>query len=192
MKRLKLIGKNKKAAFEMSITTIVILVIAMTMLILGMVLVRKMMCGAMGLTTDINDKVRGQIDDLFQSTGGEVQCIGSGTGAVDVTPGKVNYLWCGIKSTQKLGEPVPVYSIAVKSSTPALNTLGLIGQAGWSGPVSTSDIEPKKIIRLDIPKDSPDGPVIVQLEIKKNNQIILSPTLDLNVRRLDWFRGTIC
>ncbi|MCX6742137.1 MAG: hypothetical protein NTX24_03100 [Candidatus Pacearchaeota archaeon] len=192
MKRLKLRGKNKKAAFEMSITTIVILVIAMTMLILGMVLVRKMMCGAMGLTTDINDKVRGQIDDLFQSTGGEVQCIGSGTGAVDIIPGKVNYIWCGIKSSQKLGEQVPVYDIRVMSSIPPLNTLGLIGQAGWKGPVSTSDIEPKKIIRLDISKDSPEGPVQVYLEVYKDGKLILSPTLDLNVRRLDWFRGTIC
>jgi hypothetical protein len=190
LRKLKL--RNKKAAFEMSITTIVILVIAMTMLILGMILVRKMMCGAMGLTTDINDKVKGQIDDLFQSQGGEVQCIGSGTGAVDIIPGKVNYIWCGIKSSQKLGEQVPTYAITVKSSDPALNTLGLIGKADWEGPVSTSDTEPKKIIRLDIPKDSPEGPVIVQLEVKKNNQIILSPTLDLNVRRLDWFRGTIC
>jgi hypothetical protein len=192
MRRLRLRGKNKKAAFEMSITTIVILVIAMTMLILGMILVRKMMCGAMGLTTDINDKVRGQIDDMFQSTGGEVQCIGSGAGSVDIIPGKVNYIWCGIKSTQKLGESVPVYSITVKSSTLALSTLGLIGQPRWSGPVSTSDTEPKKIIRLDLPKDSPEGLVTVQLEVTKNNQTILSPTLDLNVRRLDWFRGTIC
>jgi hypothetical protein len=68
----------------------------------------------------------------------------------------------------------------------------LIGQPRWSGPVSTSDTEPKKIIRLDLPKDSPEGLVTVQLEVTKNNQTILSPTLDLNVRRLDWFRGTIC
>lgn len=198
LRRLKL--KNKKAAFEMSITTIVILVIAMTMLILGMVLVRKMMCGAMGLTTDINDKVRGQIDDLFQSQGGEVQCIGSGTGAVDVIPGKTNYVWCGIKSTG--GTPSPTYTIKTdQASLSAIQGKGitLIGNNGitlWSGQVAGSDNEPKKILRLDIPKDASEGLVIVQIIAFKSNGgtpvQFYTGQVDLNVRRLDWFRGTIC
>lgn len=197
LRRIKL--KNKKAAFEMSITTIVILVIAMTMLILGMILVRKMMCGAMGLTSDINDKVRGQIDDLFQSQGGEVQCIGSGTGAVDIIPGKTNYIWCGIKSTG--GTTAPTYKIMTDQQSltaiqqKGITTVGTTGTTLWEGQVSGSDNEPKKILRLEVPKDAAEGTFLVNIKvIKNNNQAspVYSGTLDLNVRRLDWFRGTIC
>lgn len=185
IKKLKL--KNKKAAFEMSITTIVILVIAMTMLILGMILVRKMMCGAIGLTGDISEKVKGQIDDLFQSQGGEVQCVGSGTQAVDLIPGKTNYIWCGIRASASAQ-----YDITIASSTPQLSTLGLVGTAGWSGTISPSDNMPKKIIRLNVPKEASEGPVIVKVTIKRAGQIISTQDLDFNIRRLDWFRGTVC
>lgn len=57
--------KQKKAAFEMSITTIVILVIAMTMLVLGLVLVRSVFKGATENVLNINEKVKGEIDKLF-------------------------------------------------------------------------------------------------------------------------------
>ena len=57
--------KNKKGAMELSMSTIVILVLAMTMLILGLVLVRSIFKGATGSVNDINEKVKGEIASLF-------------------------------------------------------------------------------------------------------------------------------
>jgi len=56
---------QKKAAFELSMTTVVIIVLAMTMLILGLTLVRKIFTGAMGNVQQLDDKVRAAIDELF-------------------------------------------------------------------------------------------------------------------------------
>ena len=56
---------NKKAAMELSMNTVVILVLAMTMLILGLVLVRSIFKGATSSVNDINDKVKGEIGVLF-------------------------------------------------------------------------------------------------------------------------------
>ena len=56
---------NKKGAMELSMSTIVVLVLAMTMLILGLVLVRTIFKGATSSVTDINDKVKGEISSLF-------------------------------------------------------------------------------------------------------------------------------
>jgi hypothetical protein len=57
--------KSKKGALELSIGTIVILVLAMSMLILGLVLVRTIFKGAQG-TVDITDeKVKAEINKLF-------------------------------------------------------------------------------------------------------------------------------
>jgi len=56
---------NKKAAMELSMSTVVILVLAMTMLILGLVLVRSIFSGATSSVNQINEKVKGEISGLF-------------------------------------------------------------------------------------------------------------------------------
>lgn len=56
---------NKKAAVELSIGTIVIIVLAMTMLILGLVLVRNIFTGATDSVDELNDKIKNEITQLF-------------------------------------------------------------------------------------------------------------------------------
>ena len=57
---------NKKAAIELSIGTIVVIVLAMSMLILGLVLVRNIFTGATDNVRELNDKVKDEIRGLFQ------------------------------------------------------------------------------------------------------------------------------
>jgi hypothetical protein len=59
--------KNKKAAFEMSISTIVILVIAMMMLVLGIILIQKIFGSATASVDNINDQTQNEINNLFGS-----------------------------------------------------------------------------------------------------------------------------
>ncbi len=194
MRKLKLRNrKNKRAAFEMSITTIVILVIAMTMLILGMILVRNLMCKSIGLTSDVADKSRAQIDDLFQSQGGEVQCVGAGTTPVDLIPGKPNYIWCGIRASS-LSE----YTITLTPGKSPLDVPAgwIIGSTSWSGSVTPGDTSPKKVLLLQIPKEADEKTIRFTAVInrKTNGQTtrLSDQQLDLQVRRLDWFRGSVC
>lgn len=56
---------NKKAAVELSIGTVVIIVLAMTMLILGLVLIRGIFKGATDNVDEINEKVKEEIKNLF-------------------------------------------------------------------------------------------------------------------------------
>jgi len=57
--------KSKKAAFEMSIGTMVIIVIAITMLILGLVLVRNIFRGATESISVLDENTRTAISSLF-------------------------------------------------------------------------------------------------------------------------------
>ena len=57
--------RNKKAAIELSINTIVIIVLAMSMLILGLVLVKNIFDSAKYNVDGINDKVKDEINKLF-------------------------------------------------------------------------------------------------------------------------------
>ena len=57
--------KKKKGAIELSMGTIVILVLAMTMLIMGLVLIKTIFSGAKYNVEQINQKVEGEIGKLF-------------------------------------------------------------------------------------------------------------------------------
>jgi len=57
--------KSKKAALELSIGTIVILVLAMSMLILGLILIRTIFTGAKYNVETMNKKVEAEINKLF-------------------------------------------------------------------------------------------------------------------------------
>ncbi|MEK6875613.1 MAG: hypothetical protein AABX30_02925 [Nanoarchaeota archaeon] len=64
--RIRKIGKkSKKAAIEMSVGTIVVIVLSVTMLILGLVLIRTIFTGAKYNIDTINDKVKDNINQLF-------------------------------------------------------------------------------------------------------------------------------
>ncbi|MDP1695335.1 MAG: hypothetical protein Q8L29_00275 [archaeon] len=56
---------NKKAAIELSIGTIVVIVLAMSMLILGLVLVKTIFTGATESVTAIDSGVKNEISKLF-------------------------------------------------------------------------------------------------------------------------------
>jgi hypothetical protein len=85
---VKRLLKNKKAAMELSMSTIVILVLAMSMLILGLVLVRTIFTGAKYNVDDINSKVKDQISKLFSED--QEMVIYLANGQVDI---KQNEQW---------------------------------------------------------------------------------------------------
>lgn len=56
---------KKRGAIELSIGTIVIIVLAMSMLILGMVLIKNIFTGSSQNVLQMNDKVKNEINKLF-------------------------------------------------------------------------------------------------------------------------------
>jgi hypothetical protein len=62
---MKSVLREKKAAFELSMTTVVIIVLAMTMLALGLVLVRTIFKGATYTAESLNEKVKSEMDKTF-------------------------------------------------------------------------------------------------------------------------------
>lgn len=63
---------NKKGGFEMSITTLVIIVIAVVMLILGLVLVRQIFGVASESVSQVDIQVRGQLQKFFGEEGRDI------------------------------------------------------------------------------------------------------------------------
>lgn len=91
--------KNKKAAIELSIGTIVIIVLAMTMLILGFVLIKNIFTGATESVDDLNDKIKDEITTLF------------------TTENKDIVVYLGSEQTAKIKQGTDFHGIAIGART---------------------------------------------------------------------------
>lgn len=191
IKRLK---SNRSGAIEMSIGTIVIIVIAVTMLIFGIVFVRNIMCSAISLTSDLNDNVKGEITKLFGATGAEVQCIGGGGEPVSLVPGKVNIIYCGVKAKTTAQYSIEVTKLKDGNSITEdmLQSWVIGGEDSWTGTVAPGDDLPKKILRLQIPENAAEDNIIVSVEIKKDGAVISSQDLDFVTRRTGLVKSAMC
>lgn len=67
-----MVQTNKKAALELSIGTIVVIVIGMSMLILGLVLVRTIFSGSVSSIDTLNEQVQNEIQNLFGDNSGNL------------------------------------------------------------------------------------------------------------------------
>ena len=57
--------KNKGGAFELSVSTMIIIVLAITMLIMGLILIRNIFSGATESVDSLSNKVKTEIDKIF-------------------------------------------------------------------------------------------------------------------------------
>jgi len=178
---------NKKAAFEMTMGTIVIIVLAVSMLILGLVLTKKIMCSGIGLTDEINSKITGEIQTLFEATGEEVVCIGSTGEPVTLVPGRLNIIYCAIKAPS-------LASYRIDVTVPSSLSSWQVGDMGMpDSQIRPGDTIPKRILRLNIPKDADEQVVTIPVKI-------YTPTisggydqpLDFQVKRISGLTSTMC
>ncbi len=143
---------SKKAAMELSIGTIVIIVLAMSMLIFGIILVRKIMCTGLIMTDDIGEGIKTEIRSLFGQQDYGVKCMGEGGQEIKIADGGRRNIVCIIKTDEDqeytLKTNVKSLDEDVVSTTEVQNW---IIDKDWSGKVKPGDTE-ATILVLDIPK----------------------------------------
>ena len=178
---------NKKAAFEMSIGTIVVIVLSMTMLILGIVLIRNIMCAGIGLTGEINSKVRGEIDTLFQTSGGEVVCLGSSGDPLTVIPGRTNIIYCAVNAPQE--------------ATYTFNTVGIPSEiTGWvvdqdfsfDTKISAKDRDGKKVLRIAVPDTADEKDYYFSIEVSRDGSLVSTQQIDISVKSAGFLKTAMC
>jgi len=186
-------NKNKKAALEMSVGTIVVIVLSVSMLIFGIILIRSIMCGAIGLTGEVNEKVEGELNRLFGASGGEVQCIGAGGEPVRVTPGQTNIIYCSFKAKEAAQYTVSVTGAGSDSASLTESEINQwILAESWSGNISPADRDPKKVIRIRIPEEAPEALVFLDIDVTRDGSLISTQAIDLQISRTGIIRSTIC
>jgi hypothetical protein len=96
--------RNKDGALELSIGTIVVIVIGMSMLILGLVLVRTIFTGSTEAVDVLNEKVQGEIVSLFAAEGSDVVIKLGSDRVVKVKKGE--YTTVGIGARKSNGDAI--------------------------------------------------------------------------------------
>lgn len=82
-----MVRTNKEGALELSIGTIVVIVIGMSMLILGLVLVRTIFSGSTQSIDELNEQVQNEILDIFGDNSGNVVIKLGSADTAKVKPG---------------------------------------------------------------------------------------------------------
>ncbi|MDH3352928.1 MAG: hypothetical protein OEL87_00590 [Nanoarchaeota archaeon] len=180
--------RNKRGAMEMSIGTIVIIVLAMSMLILGMVLVRNIFSGASSNVLQMNDKVKDQINKLFVENKRTVVYLPNQIAKI-----KQNEDWgiaFGIKNLAKGVAEAGRFHYEVTVSDPdVLRKCGINEQAieSWikTGREDDVIIAPGEsyagVVRFAVPVASPLCTVRFHLDVTMENQPYATDFFDIEV-----------
>src|SRR3989344_5358037 len=149
---------GKRGAIELSIGTIVIIVLAMTMLILGLVLIRSIFSGAKYNIDTINDKVRDEINKLFVEDKKTVIYLANQE--AKIKQGETWGIAFGIKNLETGTAEANEFTYTVEASDPDIRKKCGINEATANSWISTGredsvDIAPGDsyygIVRFSIP-----------------------------------------
>jgi hypothetical protein len=178
--------RGKKGAIELSIGTIVIIVLAMSMLILGIILIRSIFTGAKYNVDQMNNKVKDEINKLFVEDKKTVVYLPNQIAEI-----KQNEDWgvaFAIKNLVSGSAEASKFSYDVVVSDPNVRKNCGVGDRdieNWikTGQSDILDIAPGDtyygIVRFSIPEGSPLCTVRFHLDVKRDNQVYATDFFDI-------------
>lgn len=170
----------KKAQMQMSIGTIVTIVLLMTVLILGLVLVRTIFGGAIENIKSIDQAVKNEINELFSEDDSRKLVVYPSTRLITIKKGNKNYLGFAFSIRNvEITEGKFTYNVFVndpnirqKCNINAQEAESWI-KAGKSGSVNIPPgnvMSDPEFVRYLIPDNAPPCLIRFGINIEKNNQ----------------------
>jgi len=181
--------KGKKAAMEMSVGTIVTIVLLMTVLILGLVLVRTIFSGAVENINGIDQAVKNEINKLFSEDSSRKIVVYPGTRKIIIQKGEEN-LGFGF-SIRNVGEAEDKFSYDITavelscqdsmrlSDADELITLGRERSNINLPPGSIMD-QPI-FVRFGIPETAPPCQIRYAIQLYHQGRTSYSPPIDVDL-----------
>jgi hypothetical protein len=169
---------NKKAAIELSIGTIVIIVLAMSMLILGIVLIKNIFFGATSSVELIDRNVKAELNRLFndESTKSVVYLPDN---QAEIDKGKGYNVRFGIKNVVR-GEAEAgsfTYSVTVgevetgcRLSEAEADSYIRLGKSGGPIKILPGEDPKERIIVVEVTENAPLCSVTYDITVKKDGQ----------------------
>lgn len=178
--------KNKKGAIEMSVGTIVTIVLMVTMLILGIVLIRNIFSSAKGVVDLTDEQLRDEVNKLFSEEHALV--IYPGTKYIEIKQDSIDAIGFGIKNLQQgaAGETRFSYQVSASDvsncgiSEEVAESWIVVGKAEDDLAIQIGGYVARKI-RFQIPLGSPLCIARFKVEVQADGDIYGSDFFDVKV-----------
>jgi hypothetical protein len=184
---------KKRAAMELSVSTIVVIVLAVTMLIMGMILVRSIMCAGLNLTGDIEGKMSSELNDLFGDKDFGVKCMGTaGQARPKLIDSENQEIYCVIREDQSMDYKLVVKDIKSVSGEKNIENW-IVDKDGYEGTVSPGTNN-ERIAILNIPRKVSKTTLKITVEEYRNGSPSVTKTHSLlvDVVSVGSFSRAIC
>ncbi len=180
---------QKKGAMELSIGTIVIIVLAMSMLILGLVLIKSIFTGAKYNVDTMNDKVKDEINKLFVED--KKIIIYLANQKADIKQGKdwgvafgIKNLKTGTVEASKFNYDVTVANPSEVKQNCGINEKEALSwiKAGKEGSINIAPGDTYiNIIRFQLSENAPLCIVRYNVNVKADGEFYVADSFDVNV-----------
>lgn len=185
--------KNNRAAMELSMGTIVVLVLGVSMLILGMVLIRNIMCSGIQITEDLSSGVKNEIKTLFGADKFGVKCLGQGGAEVKLGSGGKRPVICIFKTDAEAEYDLVVSTIESLSGASSEVVNKWVIDKGWKGKVLPGQEQEETVVLFDIPRDAPSTSVKITMQatnLKSGSQQTVTSRVE--IVPTGFVKGAIC
>lgn len=156
----KILSKNKKGAMEMSVGTIVTIVLLMSVLVLGIFLVQKIFSTGTNAIDSVDEQVQSKINDLFADDQGKKFITIPQAQPVTIAQGETGSFAFAVRNTGG-GDKTYSYTISAQpggdcelSEEQAMDLIKL-GSEGSDISVKEGQIMPRQEVRMSIPEEAP-------------------------------------
>lgn len=155
---MKSILYKRKAAIELSMTTVVVIVLAMTMLALGLTLVRTLFKGAIFTAQSLTENTQKEIDKIFSEEGRDLILVGPTSRQLGICPDSSPYMHYYLAT--KEGGPI---TLTIKKSEPTTQCRGFENSiiTRLSVPATqtygANDVRKTDTVLLTVPANIPAG-----------------------------------
>ena len=181
---------RKKGALELSISTMVIIVLAVTMLIFGMVFIKKIMCAGIIITDQIGEGIEDEIKRLIELEDFGVKCIGEEGKEIRLGDGGRRQIFCVIKS--KSNSEYSLKFKKIESISGVKDVQGWVVDKDWSGKVQPG-LKTVTVAVLDVPYKVSDTSLKIEVEEEnKDTGNKETHTLYINIEHVGTLTSAIC
>jgi len=181
--------RNKKAAMEMSVGTIVTIVLLMTVLVLGLVLVTNIFKSAEGVIDLTDQQLREEVNKLFSEQ--KKLVIYPGTRFLEIEQGEIDGFGIGIKNLLTGEAGIKKFSYQVEVSDPDLRTKCGInvneverwittGRQEVNLAIPVGDLTTQKVL-FDVPVGSPLCTVRFRVNVNVENTPYATDFFDIKI-----------
>jgi len=182
---------NKKTgAMEMSIGTIVTIALLMVVLVMGMYLVRTIMCSGITLTEDISENVKNEVKSLFGANDYGVKCIGESGHEITLGDGGRRQIICIINTDTQTDYRLKIKNIESLEGTPTNIVENWVLDKDWEGTVSPGQTT-VTILLLNIPKETSN--TNLKIEMEEDNGITTKTHISyIDIKHVGTLNSAIC